>query len=60
MKRLPIYPRIRELLIMLTWYGDNPDFEWLEWTRYMKINNKEKSDSVDEYKERRYFHFHLD
>jgi CRISPR-associated protein (TIGR03986 family) len=42
--------RIRELLTMMAWRGDDPGNEWLGWTRYMEI--EQGSNKLNEYKER--------
>ena len=49
-------PRIKELLTILEWKGDDPDQDWLELTRYMEIEHKafhnNKEIIINEYKSR--------
>ena len=51
--RLADLPRIRDLLTMMTWSGDDPGEEWLDWTRYMEIERPTgRRETQNEYKER--------
>ena len=49
-KKLLHLDRIQDLLEMLTWRGDAPSNDWLDWTRYMELNHGKNK--LDEFKER--------